>query len=658
MPALIITNWPGRASRATRGGGRSAGRRDRPSASRATRDAVRLAGIRPILSGRARAAKRRTPRFDRGAPFGYASARARPHARERRPRGLVGAALLSSLALYLNPGLVLRGERPRSCSACSCPGRSRARCCSRSSRRPRARSAARRAFPPLLRKLPCFTSLAFVARLARRPALLAQPAQLSPFAARRGPARAALSATVVTERRGSCCSPSGSTPLFFPARERSAAAALVVLAPRSPWRSPLALRPASGRPRPSSRSVSRAAPSARRIMLVGIDGLEPRADLTGGAVRGGGALAFAQMAPRRAWRRWPRCAPRRARRSGPRIFTGRFPRDHGVKSFDHLPAARARRRCTSCCPRARCVGLLERARLAPPPAVTSASRKRRALWNVLDAFGIPTGIVRVLGHPPARARSRASCSRPTSTCCSQDPARAASALHPRDLAEARCRARAVEGGRHRPRRCSPASSTSRAARLRSADPRLAGELARARARARPHLPAGGRGAARRLRPALLRHLLPRARRGRATRFYRASRSPRPSATCGPRSAPLRPRARALRRAPRRLAADWQQELAARRASWWSCPPTASSRCRSGGGCLGDADAATRVASGTHADAPDGAAAGHGGRQGRCCGRLRARRRAHDPLPDGPAGGARHGRPLLTEILRRLRAAHP
>jgi predicted AlkP superfamily phosphohydrolase/phosphomutase len=78
------------------------------------------------------------------------------------------------------------------------------------------------------------------------------------------------------------------------------------------------------------------------------------------------------------------------------------------------------------------VGELERAGLVSTAAVTSAARRRRALWNALNAFGIPTGIVRLWGtFPPERVQGFMLSN--TFHLLSRDPARAAESLHPRDL---------------------------------------------------------------------------------------------------------------------------------------------------------------------------------------------------------------------------------
>jgi predicted AlkP superfamily phosphohydrolase/phosphomutase len=93
-------------------------------------------------------------------------------------------------------------------------------------------------------------------------------------------------------------------------------------------------------------------------------------------------------------------------------------------------------------PKGALVGLLERASLATRLPVSSAARRRRALWNVLDAFGAPSGLVRVWGtHPPETVRGFVLS--PYFHLLRSDPGRAATALHPLDLLD-EVRARAVE----------------------------------------------------------------------------------------------------------------------------------------------------------------------------------------------------------------------
>ena len=80
------------------------------------------------------------------------------------------------------------------------------------------------------------------------------------------------------------------------------------------------------------------------------------------------------------------------------------PRDHGVKSFADLPAARARRRCTSCCPRARSSALLERAPASsrPSPVTVGLAQAPRALERA-QRLRHPGRDRARLGHAPAGA---------------------------------------------------------------------------------------------------------------------------------------------------------------------------------------------------------------------------------------------------------------
>ena len=233
----------------------------------------------------------------------------------------------------------------------------------------------------------------------------------------------------------------GIDAVLFPSRGRGVSAALVVLASSAAVVVPLALRPLPvARPAPVPFATETVVP-ARRVILIGIDGLGLEQLRDG--VASGGLPAFAQMMRRGAHGALATLRPTEAPPIWTSIFTGRLPRDHGVKSFATY-RLRGSPTVYELLPKGALVGLLEKAGLVSTAPITSASRRRRALWNVLNAFGIPAGIVRAWGtHPPERIQ--AFMLSPYFHLFRDDPVRAAEALHPRDLAP-EVRARAVDPG--------------------------------------------------------------------------------------------------------------------------------------------------------------------------------------------------------------------
>jgi predicted AlkP superfamily phosphohydrolase/phosphomutase len=217
--------------------------------------------------------------------------------------------------------------------------------------------------------------------------------------------------------------------VLFPLRGRAAAAALVVLAAAAGMVVPLALRPARA---PAQAPVPLATESiepSRRIVLIGIDGIGPE-QLRDGISRGV-LPAFAQALRRGAHGPLATLRPTEGPPIWTTILTGRFPRDHGIKSFTTYRLAGSDG-VFELLPKGAFVGGLERTGLVTRSAVTAASRKRRALWDILNAFGIPTGTVRVWGtHPPQGVRGFALS--PYFHLLRHDPARAGEALHPPDL---------------------------------------------------------------------------------------------------------------------------------------------------------------------------------------------------------------------------------
>jgi len=338
----------------------------------------------------------------------------------------IGAALLSTLALYLNPGLVLRQEAPAILLCLFLPWTAAGTLLLALVAAAASTLGARRAFPPLVRRRPFFVSLAFVSLsvaallywsnlLAYRDALPAEVLRAL-----------TLSATVVTSAAAVLVA-IALHALFFPERERSPAGALAILAPTLAVALPLVLRPEPKPPAPVVPVRLEAAQSARRIVVVGIDGLSA-ADLTrepslspvlSRLARRGALGALGSLHPNEGPPLWTT------------LLTGRYPRDHGVLSATTYELAGSKSEW-HLLPKGAGIGLLERAGLARRLPVASTARRRRALWNVLDSFGVPTGLVRVWGTQPPEAIQGFVVS-PYFHLVSHDPARASSALYPRDL---------------------------------------------------------------------------------------------------------------------------------------------------------------------------------------------------------------------------------
>jgi len=217
--------------------------------------------------------------------------------------------------------------------------------------------------------------------------------------------------------------------LLFPLRGRAAAAALVVLASASAVVMPLALRPARA-PAPTPVPLAtETIPPARRIVLIGIDGLGP--DQVRDGISRGTLPVFAQALRRGAHGPLATLRPTEGPPIWTTILTGRLPRDHGIKSFTTYRLAGSPA-VFELLPKGALVGVLERTGLVSRSPVTSASRKRRALWDILNAFGIQTGTVRVWGtHPPQKVQGFMLS--PYFHLLRHDAARVGETLHPPDL---------------------------------------------------------------------------------------------------------------------------------------------------------------------------------------------------------------------------------
>jgi len=188
--------------------------------------------------------------------------------------------------------------------------------------------------------------------------------------------------------------------LFFPDRGRSVVAPVVVLAAAASVLGPLALRPELAPPPRVLPVRLEAVTPLRRLIVIGIDGLSP--ELLRDGLRKGSLPAFDGLVRRGAHGSLATFRPAEGPPVWTSIFTGRLPRDHGVKSF-----ASYRLRGSSSnwelLPRGILVGLLQRVGLVTTLPVTAGSRRCPALWDALNAVGVRAGIVRFWGtHPPEK----------------------------------------------------------------------------------------------------------------------------------------------------------------------------------------------------------------------------------------------------------------
>ena len=119
--------------------------------------------------------------------------------------------------------------------------------------------------------------------------------------------------------------------LFFPARGRAPAAAIVVLVPALAVAVPLALRPTPAVPCARPPVTAEPVRPARRIVLFGVDGLSLEI-LRDGLARGTQPV-FARLLKRGAHGPLATLRPTEAPPLWTTILTGRLPRDHGIKSF-------------------------------------------------------------------------------------------------------------------------------------------------------------------------------------------------------------------------------------------------------------------------------------------------------------------------------------
>ncbi len=282
---------------------------------------------------------------------------------------------------------------------------------------------------PALPALPWFTSLALLALLAAS-ALYWLNLLAYRHALPEESVRALLASSLVLSGAALTLVAVACDVLLFPSRGRCLAAAVVVLAVVAAVVVPLRLRPRPAPPRQPVPLDTEPVRPARRVVLVGLDGLSP--EWVHDGVARGNLPALARLLRRGASGPLASLRPTEGPTIWTTIFTGRYPRAHGVKSF----ATYRLQGSTSTwelLPKGALVGLLERVGLVTRLPVTAHSRKRRALWEVLNAFGIETGVVRFWGTSPPEHLKGFMLGH-SFHLVAHEARRAAALLHPPDLA--------------------------------------------------------------------------------------------------------------------------------------------------------------------------------------------------------------------------------
>lgn len=221
----------------------------------------------------------------------------------------------------------------------------------------------------------------------------------------------------------------GIDALLFPRRARGPGAAIAILAAASAVIVPLALRPVVGPPQPPVPVALETLQPVRRVVLVGLDGLGPKQIRE--AVARGHAPEIAQLLRRGAFGPLATLRPTEGPPLWATIFTGHLPRKHGVKSFARYRLG-ASDTVFDVLPKGALVSILEGAGLVTTTPVTSFDRRERALWNAINAFGIPAGVVRFWGtHPPEQVNGFMLSHQ--FHVLAAGPDRGARSLHPPDL---------------------------------------------------------------------------------------------------------------------------------------------------------------------------------------------------------------------------------
>jgi predicted AlkP superfamily phosphohydrolase/phosphomutase len=352
----------------------------------------------------------------------------------------IGALALCTLALYLNPTLVLSREALALLLCLFLPWAAGLTVAlvllAAGGRLLRWWSPPRH---PVVEGRPFLASLAFVA-LSWAAALYWHNLLAYRHALPLEALRALLASAVVVTGAALVFVAIGLDAALYPRRDRAFSAALAILAPAAALAVPLALRPVPAPPPAPVPVRLDAIRAPRHVIVVGIDGLS-LSDLADDPA-GGRLPSLTRLARRGALGGLTTVRPTEGPAVWTTMMTGRLPRDHGVVSGSSY-RLRASRSEWALLPKGAAVGLIERAGLALRRPLASTSRRRRAVWNILDAFSIPVGLVRVWGtHPPEKIRGFVVS--PYFHLLVGDPERAASTVYPDDLL-AEISARAIRG---------------------------------------------------------------------------------------------------------------------------------------------------------------------------------------------------------------------
>jgi hypothetical protein len=191
----------------------------------------------------------------------------------------------------------------------------------------------------------------------------------------------------------------GLDAVLFPRHGRGVPTVLAILAAAAGVIVPLALRPDPvAEPRPVPLNIT-TRPPARRVVLVGVDGLGP--ETLREVLATGSPTALAALLSRGASGPLSTLRPTEGPPLWATVFTGKLPRHHGVKGFVSY-RLRLSRSNFDLLPKWAGIGALEHARLVTRrAAMPSTARRGPALWSALNAFGISAGAVRFWGTHPA-----------------------------------------------------------------------------------------------------------------------------------------------------------------------------------------------------------------------------------------------------------------